>query len=86
MSQATDTEKYEFDIELLKQLYDDQVLSVDMLPHSKEEETIVVSYNAIKDTHVTAREIYIALMNLRKRSLLKAKGRNPRQDNFKKKG
>jgi len=61
------------DIELLKRLYDEQGLTVDMLPHSEQERRIVESYNALKNDHVTEREVYIALMNLRKRSQLKRK-------------
>jgi len=61
------------DLELLKKLYDEQGLTVDMLPHSEQERMIVESYNALKHDHITKREVYIALMNLRKRSKLKRK-------------
>lgn len=61
------------DLELLIRLYDDQPLTVDCLPHSAEEVTLVGSYNAIREVDVSKRDIYLALLNLRKKSKLKGK-------------
>lgn len=63
------------DNELLEKLYDKQPHTVDMLPHTIEEEQLVSEYNTAKSTNVPPREIYITLMNLRKRSRLNPKGR-----------
>lgn len=64
-----------FDVELLEKLYDVQPYTVDMLPHTPEEERLAGEYNAAKGTNHSLREIYITLMNLRKRSKLHPKGR-----------
>jgi hypothetical protein len=64
-----------YDAALLEQLYDAQPHTVDMLPHTDEEGILVDNYNATKGTNFSAREIYVALMNLRKKSALHPKGR-----------
>ena len=68
-----------FDVGLLEKLYDAQPYTVDMLPHTPEEERLAEDYNANKGTSHSLREIYITLMNLRKRSKLHPKGRGKRE-------
>jgi len=67
--------KNETDIELLEKLYRGQQYTVDMMPYTPEMEKLVEEYNATKGTNHSLREIYILLMNLRKKSKLRPKGR-----------
>lgn len=60
---------------LLGKLYDQQPWTVDCLPHSDEEKVLVDDYNASEGTNFSKREIYFALMNMRKRGKLHPKGR-----------
>ncbi len=63
------------DKELLAALYDNQHWTVDLLPHTLEEEALVNAYNAIKGSNYSKRQIFVTLTNMRKQSLLKPKRR-----------
>jgi len=65
------------DKDLLRELFDRQKHSVDMLPHTKEEAQLYRSYNSRAGTSrkLSKREIYTALMNMRKASELPGKRR-----------
>lgn len=63
------------DVDLLTQLYGEQPLTVDMLPYTSEYETLVEKYNAERSENASPRDVYITLMNLRKKQQLPHKGR-----------
>lgn len=67
-----------YDLQLLMQLYDEQPLTVDMLPHTDEELNIHADYclrcTPSKFIPPTLRELYLVLLTLRKMGKLNAKG------------
>jgi len=64
-----------FNLPILRRLYGEQPHTIDLLPHTDEEIVLVDAYNAHEGTSFSIREIYMALMTLRKRGHLPKKGK-----------